>query len=198
MLAELATGGGSDAPLAAYALAQRADETPLSVVDKLLASRDPIMRAHVARGLATSQAPDATGRLARAYCWEGSAEVRRAIVSALASRSSEAGTSVRRDSLELAARFDPDDTARETARRALEAKEPTRSELVPEVAWIQITAARGAVPPSGETGVLIRSDGLAMPIAFDEDGYALVPGVRSGGAQLRLAPRLPEYSIATP
>ena len=197
-LAALATGGGADAPLAAYALAQRADDSPIPVAEKLLGSRDPIVRAHVARGLAANQAPDATGRLAGAYCWEGNADVRRAIVAALASRSSEAGSAVRRDTLQLAADLDPDDVTRETARRALEGKEASRADLVREVAWIQLTAAEGASLPSGETAILVRSDGLAVPIAFDEDGYALVPGVPPGSAHLRMAPRLHEYSIAAP
>jgi HEAT repeat protein len=200
-LAALATGGGADAPLAAYALAQRADDSPIpvaEVAEKLLGSRDPIVRAHVARGLAANQATDATGRLAGAYCWEGNADVRRAIVAALASRSSEAGSAVRRDTLQLAADLDPDDVTRETARRALEGKEASQADLVREVAWIQLTAADGASLPSGETALLVRSDGLAVPIAFDEDGYALVPGVPPGSAHLRMAPRLHEYSIAAP
>jgi len=198
MLAVIAAGGGSDAPLAAYTLAQRADENPNPLLEALLASRDATLRAHVARGLGASPAPDATGRLARAYPWEGNAEVRRAIVAALASRSLEAGSTLRRDTLQLAARLDPDDVAREGARRALEGREAAQSGLVPEVAWIQITAAEGASLPSGQTALLIRSDGLAVPIAFDDDGYAVVLGVPSGVAHLRLTPRLPAYSKATP
>jgi hypothetical protein len=31
------------------------------------------------------------------------------------------------------------------------------------------------------------------PIVFDEDGYALVPGMPPGDADLRLAPRLPSF-----
>jgi len=105
---------------------------------------------------------------------------------------------MRRDTLQLAARLDPDAVAREAARRALEGKEAPQSGLVPEVAWIQVTAAEGAPLPSGQTALLIRSDGLAVPIAFDDDGYALVPGVPPGAAHLRLTPRLPEYLKAVP
>jgi len=197
-LAGMAAGGGSDAPLAAYSLAQRADESQSLLLETLLASPDATARAHVARGLGASPAPDATGRLVRAYRWEGNAEVRRAIVGALAARSLDAGSSMRRDTLQLAARLDPDAVAREAARRALEGKEAPQSGLVPEVAWIQVTAAEGAPLPSGQTALLIRSDGLAVPIAFDDDGYALVPGVPPGAAHLRLTPRLPEYLKAVP
>jgi hypothetical protein len=42
-------------------------------------------------------------------------------------------------------------------------------------------------------GALLRSDGLAVPIAFDLDGYAIVPGVPPGEGRLVLAPRVPAY-----
>jgi hypothetical protein len=45
--------------------------------------------------------------------------------------------------------------------------------------------------------MLIRADGLAVPIAFDDDGYALVP-VPPGDAQLVLAPRIPPYEGPRP
>jgi hypothetical protein len=32
-----------------------------------------------------------------------------------------------------------------------------------------------------------------LPVVFDADGYALVPGLSPGDSRLRLAPRLPAY-----
>ena len=42
-------------------------------------------------------------------------------------------------------------------------------------------------------GALVRSDGVAVPVAFDEDGYVIVPGLPPGEARVVLAPRLPSY-----
>jgi hypothetical protein len=41
--------------------------------------------------------------------------------------------------------------------------------------------------------MLVESDGTVRPIAFDEDGYAIVPGVAPGEATVRLAPRVQAY-----
>jgi hypothetical protein len=42
----------------------------------------------------------------------------------------------------------------------------------------------------GATGALLRADGLAIPVVFDSDGDALVPGTPAGQARLVLAPQL--------
>ena len=47
-------------------------------------------------------------------------------------------------------------------------------------------------------GSLVRADGLAIPIAFDDDGYAIIPGLPPGEARLVLAPRLPSYKAPAP
>ena len=52
--------------------------------------------------------------------------------------------------------------------------------------------AAGLPPPSASYGLVVRADGLAVPIAFDDDGYAVVPAPR-GPARLMLAPRLLAY-----
>jgi hypothetical protein len=44
----------------------------------------------------------------------------------------------------------------------------------------------------------VRSDGLAVPLVFDEDGFAIVAGVPPGDARLVLAPRLPSYKPGKP
>jgi hypothetical protein len=50
-----AGGRAPTRPWRRFALARRAGEELAAKVDALLASRDPVMRAHVARGLAASQ-----------------------------------------------------------------------------------------------------------------------------------------------
>src|SRR5215470_15540085 len=50
-LVDRAESGEADAPLAAMALARRGDEAHESKVDALLQAHDPVLRAHVARGL---------------------------------------------------------------------------------------------------------------------------------------------------
>lgn len=197
-LARIARSGGADSPLAVQTLASRMDEDSADSIDPFLASSDPVLRAHVARGLARSAAPDAPGRLARMYAWESSAEVRRAIVAGLA-RAHDPEAPLPRETLETAARLDPDRIVRWTAQRALLRRSPVSVRSVRrEVAWIQLIAAPNATIPRDETAILVQSDGSALPIAFDGDGYALVPGIRSGEAWLRLAPRLPAYSLSIP
>ncbi len=195
-LIERATSGGADAPMAALAIGRRAEEAPGEVLDRLAASGDALLRAHVARGLGASHAPGAVGRLARAYVWETDVDVRRAIVSAIANLD-ETSTSGR-ETLELAAALDPDALTRSRARRALAGDRAAGAAEVREVAWIKLTPVETAALPAGETAILVRSDGLAQPIAFDDDGYALVVGVPPGEAHLRLAPRLPAYSPSSP
>ena len=187
-LIEWAQSGAPDAPLAALAVAQRADSATDVTVGALLASRDPVMRVHVARGLGLSSAPDAAGRLAQAYEFETVVGVRRSIVAALARRSKEAA-----HTLELAAQLDPDSEVRSLAKSALDGARPATRPLIREVAWMRVVGADGAFPPVEMTGMLVQSDGLAVPVAFDEDGYALVPGV-----PLRLAPGLPAYLAPSP
>jgi HEAT repeat protein len=194
-LVDRAESGGADAPLAALALARRVDESTGARVDALLASHDPLLRAHAAMGLGEAAVEDATGRLARAYAWEPDAEVRRAIVRALSLRDSGATTvPSRRETLEWAARLDPDRIVRRLATHALDgsADSPGRAPGR-EVAWLRLVPAAGTAPPAGQTAALVGADGLARPIAFDDDGYALVPVLSPGEARLRLAPRLPAY-----
>ena len=194
-LAERAQQGGPDAPLAALALARRADDELKGVVDALLASRDPWIRAHVARGLAESTAADAVGRLSQAYLWEADGRVRRALVSALAHRRADAAAPLRREALDLAARLDPDRVVQSIARMALAGAPPPHGAPSRDVAWLRLVAPGGDGAATAEemTGALLDADGLAWPVAFDPDGYALVPGLPAGEASLRLAPRVPPY-----
>ncbi len=192
-LVERAQSGATDAPLAALALARRTDSATDANVSALLTSRDPLVRAHTARGLGLGSAPDAPGRLARAYEFETAVGVRRLIVAALAQWSKEAAAT-----LELAAQLDPDAVVRSLAQSSLDGARPAGRPLVREVAWMRVVEADGAALPTDMAGMLVQSDGLAVPIAFDEDGYALVPGVPPGEARLRLAPGLPAYLAPSP
>jgi HEAT repeat protein len=204
-LRERARAGGPDAPLASLALARRAEEEPADEVDAMVRSHDSVFRAHAARGLGGSLAHDVVGRLARAYATEGDVTVRRAIVGSLATRTGEdAFAPLRRLTLELAARLDPDRVARWTAARALAGGSPRSLGVQrvrpsgPDVVWVRIVAAQGASLPRDMTATLVANDGLALPIAFDEDGYALLPGVPPGEARLRLAPRPAPYEAPSP
>jgi hypothetical protein len=200
LLLERARSGGPDAPLATLAYARRADGSADAELAALLSSGDPVIRAHAARGLGASRAPDAAGRLARAYEFEADPTVRRALVAALAARGGDAACPALRASLDLAARLDPDIVARSAARRAL-AGTPApaaRPRMVLQVAWVSLAPAEGATLPVGTAGMLVDAEGLAAPLAFDDDGFALLPGVAPGEAQLRLAPSLPPYLALVP
>jgi hypothetical protein len=193
-LVDRAESAGGDAPLAAFALGRRADEGMARKIGQLLGSRDAVLRAHAARGLAIASLPDATGRLADLYAYETDAEVRRAIIAALAARTQDAIAPARKETLELAAELDPDGPVRQAAARALAgATRPFIEPAVREVAWLRLTLDGGEPPGDAFVGSIVRSDGIAVPVAFDEEGFALVPGLPPGETRLVLAPRLPAY-----
>ena len=194
-LLDRAQAGAADAPLAALALARRADETLAPKVDALLAAHDPVMRAHVARGLAASAAPDAVGRLAAAYAWEPVGAVRRALVRALAARTgADADAPSRREALALAASLEPDAVTRDIARRALEGLPAPALPAGREVAWSRVVPAEGAMLPHALSGALVGVDTPARPVVFDDDGYAIVPGLPPDDARLRFEARMPDGS----
>ena len=203
-LIDRAESGGPDAPLAAMAFARRAEGSHAAKVDALLASRDPLLRAHAARGLGASLAKDAIGRLAHAFAYEPDAAVRRAVVLAVAGRSEDGSSLDRQETLRLASRLDPDRAVREMAARALAGLPAGPAPPgVREVAWLRLAAPDGAPPseglgsPAAATGILVDAAGLALPIAFDEDGYAVIV-IPPGEARLALAPRVPAYEAARP
>jgi hypothetical protein len=150
-------------------------------------------------GLGEGSARDAVGRLARAYALEATVEVRRAIVAAIAKRDGDdASAPSRRDTLAWAAELDPDRVARWVAARALARAGAPRHADSGEIAWMHIVPAEGAASPAEVTATLVGADGVARPFAFDDDGYALVPGVPAGQARVRLAPRVPAYEAPSP
>ena len=197
LLVERLGSAGTDAPLAALALARRSTGRVAPDVAALLGSRDPVMRAHVARGLGASDAPDAAGALGAAYEDETDPTVRRAIVEALALRPPPWGPGAE-GALRLAARLDPDEGVRSAAQRVLRGQAAERTLRPPEVLWMSLVAAEGAPPPARSAAAIVDADGLAVPIAFDDDGIALEPGGPPGPFRLRLAPRLPPYSSPSP
>lgn len=190
LLAGWAEAGGALAPLAARALPSRDDEAIRGRIKRLLEGTDPVVRAHVALGLARDPDPSAVTLLTNAYRFEEDAGVRRAVVRALSRRAE-----VQREAtLQLARDLDPDDDVRALARAAIEGRdldpqvrpargvEPRRS-----VAWITVRSteppAAGAPPHAAR---VVRSDGVAVPVVADPDGALIVPGLPPGLGALLL------------
>ena len=188
-----ARAGGPDAPMCALAFAARAAPRDDEAVDALFASSDPIVRAHVARGLALSSDATRTGRLAAGYAYEPSPLVRAAVLASLGRGPRDAPPA--KDALDFAARFDPDARCRAIAERALAGLAPVDLDAGPrDLAWVHLVdASGGPMSPASSldarAAYVLRPDGLAVPIVFDDDGDALVPGVPAGEARLVLAPR---------
>ncbi len=181
--------GSADAPLSAAALAARKGDSLKDKIDRLAASSDPIMRAHVARGLGASEEPSATGKLAELARYEAEPLVRLAQTAALARRSP---APARREILSVTARFDPEARIRDVASRALASLSPPAPWPVREVAWLRVTTETGAPPTQPMLASYVTSEGTAIPVAFDSDGYALVPGIPPGDGRLVLAPVVPQ------
>ena len=187
-LVQRVEAGGADAPLSAAALAARKGDSLKDKIDSLAASTDPVMRAHVARGLGASEEPSATGRLAELARYEAEPLVRLAETTALARRSPAPS---RNEILSVTARFDPEARIRDVASRALASATPPAPWPVREVAWLRVTTDAGAAPSSSMLASYVTAEGVAIPIAFDADGYALVPGIPPGDGRLVLAPVVP-------
>ncbi len=189
-LAAWAEAGGPVAPLAARALPSRDTPALHGRIKRLLEGSDPVVRAHVAMGLARDPEPSAVSLLTQAYRFEDDAATRRAIVRALAHR-----TEIQRvATLEIAASLDPDDGVRTLATAAILGRPidlraaPARAfgAAAQGVAWIDARSSEGT--PRAVPGRLARADGLAIPFVTDADGSALLPGLPPGYASLWLAP----------
>ena len=192
LLAERAVAGGPDGPAAAFGSPRRFDDALAAQVDALLQSRDPALRAATARGLGLSERSEASGRLALAYEWEPDAGVRQAIVSMLTIRARSSGRPARRPAATCSTWPRASTPTRSSA--GPQPADPWVATDTPQVAWIRLVAAEGAAPALDRTALLTDRSGTALPIAFDEEGYALVPGVSPGEARLRLAPDAPSYT----
>jgi hypothetical protein len=197
-LAEWAESDEPFAPLAVVALGPR--ERPLEKrrLGRALDSADPVLRAHAAFGLALSPLADAVSRLSNAWRFEETPRVRRAIVVALGRRREPQ----RLATLELAAKLDPDEQVRETARLALRGELPLPLGRFGAgcagsdarvgacyAAWITLTPSSpgGADTLRERAGSLLDAAGLALPVVADPDGMLVVPGVSAGAASFHLA-----------
>ncbi|HQY61752.1 MAG: HEAT repeat domain-containing protein [Myxococcales bacterium] len=189
LLVDRAESGEPEAPLAAFVLARRTKERASDKVRSLATSATPLVATYALRGLAESEALDASGWLASAYAYEPDAQRRSALVAALAARHRDARAPVRAQTLNLAARLDPSPEVRSRARQALRGSSPVAGEAT-EVAWLRVTGPDGRAPAdTGHAATLVTSAGEAVPIAFDPDGYAVVLAVPPGDTHLLLAPR---------
>jgi len=196
-LADRVREGGIDAPLSSLALARRAREEDQDAVAVALASPDPVLRAHVARGLASAAPPWSDGLLAQAYETEVNAAVRRSIIAALATRRRDGTVPLRERALDTAARLDPEAAIRTLADRALRGLPPPALPSRGGAVWLRVMTGAGTPPSRLVTGVVLRADGLAVPVAFDGDGYALLPAP-DGPARLMLAPGVAAYEAPLP
>jgi hypothetical protein len=112
---------------------------------------------------------------------------------ALAARDKDASAPARKNVLAIASELDPDGAVRQGARRAINgATAPYSASPISECAWLRLTLDNGGQPGEAFVGSIVRSDGVAVPIVFDEEGFAVVPGLPPGESRLVLAPRLPK------
>jgi hypothetical protein len=200
LLEALVREGGAAAPLALRALASRDEPRLDAFAEAYLSHPDPILRAHVARGLGESSRASAIGRLARSYEFETEESVRQAIVWALSGRR---GPTVQH-TLELAAQLDPSVKVRAAARLALggvQLGDPPPgndflwAELRSVPAELESSAPAGpataplespaAPSQAGEPGLLHLVPGLAVPVFADAAGLLIVAGVSTHPLALR-------------
>jgi hypothetical protein len=157
----------------------------------------------VALGLARSELASAVGLLDDVYRFESDPIVRRAIVSTLAQRA-EPG---RGRTLRLAADLDPDDGARNTARRALSLRGPHSAKPTTVTAWIRLdpgppagVGGPGAAAPANDAtaAVVVTSKGLALPLYPDPDGSVTLAGLPGGSVSVTLASAAPGGDSSKP
>jgi HEAT repeat protein len=184
--------GGIDAPMATLAVARSGDELLRPAIDAALGSADPILRAQAAHGLGESKDAWALGRLAEAYEAELDPGARRAIIAALSRRVADDAAPLRAHTL-ARAEVDPEPAIRAIATRARAGLPAPTLAPGDDIVWLRVMTRDGAPPPPPAVrGIVLRADGLAVPLVFDDDGYALVLLPR-GDTRLVLAPRLEPY-----
>ncbi len=171
-------GGGPLAPLAALSLPSRDDDALHPRIKELLMEgTDPVVRAHVALGLADDPEPSSVSLLVASYANDSSKDVRRAVVRALSRRNEPQ----RLATLVLARDLDPDEGVRALAEQAL--RGPIAEDLPTASLTVSFTTVERTVGPSVPlAGRFVRSDGFALPIVSSSDGAVLVaapPGLAS-------------------
>jgi len=196
-LVDVVRGGRADALLALGALVRRTDGESLSVAfPGLDESPDAATREQVARALGGSPGRDVVGRLVRALRFESDDRVRRAIVLALSTQSRrDAGVS---ELLGWVGRFDPDSTVRSYARVPSAVDHRKDRESPREVACLRVMGPNGSPATRRLTATLVDADGAVVAVDFDDDGYAIVPGLSTGDLLVRLAPSLRPYDADSP
>jgi HEAT repeat protein len=196
-LVDRVRAGRADALVAARALVRRVGDRGLGGSVAVDASLDPVMRAQVARALGDAPFGDAVGRLVSAYKYESDARARRAMVRSLAMVAGNGRDTEPTRLLAQAARFDPDSVVRGFARRDAPGQNAVE-DAGREVACLRAVPSETSPPRAGLTATIVDADGRSVPVAFDDDGYALVPGLAMGDALVRLAPAMGPYDAHTP
>lgn len=182
VVVDLIEAGGGAAAMAAKALAARDGEGERTQVERLARSGDPLIRAHVALGLADSREPSAVGLLRDMYRFEQDADVRHAVVVALSRRAERA----REGTLALAAALDGDDRVRSAARLALRGSRLSPLPRGRGALWMTLVDpdAKKSAPAQARLGT---PSGAALPVVADPDGAVVMIGLPEGPLSLRLA-----------
>ncbi len=176
LLEERERKGGLDREAVALALAA---VRPLEDTFRRIASpEDTAIRAALARGVRWNTDPHAVGFLAERYRAEPDVVVRRALFTALLSRTDP--VPIRTSTLEWALRFDPDPGIRGYARGAGSALADDA-----DVYWIEAKTGSGAPAQ----GIVLLPDGRSRPFIADADGFVLLPRVPFEGSRVILTPR---------
>ncbi len=170
------------AALIARALAARDSADVRPVVEDLLASGDPSVRAHAALGLGRSHHPGAVALLERTYRFETDPGVRRAVVGALSRR----GEPARLQTLELAASLDPDSDTRAAASWALSGHRLMARETGLGTLWLDVATRAGEHRPIRSVAMVTTATGLAVPSVTDPGGLLVVAGLPRGPVGIRL------------
>lgn len=183
----------TSAPLFARLLGTRDSELVRPRLRQLLASGDPVMRAQVALGLATSPMPSSTSLLLSAFETEDAPSVRRAIIRALSHHSPALHASFFKE----IATLDADTEVRSLAFLAARDVQLPVAVLGSDVFWVQV---RPTVPGAekGRSVRVVLPDGLALSTLAEDDGFLMLAGVPSQTVQVTVAPAEQHEQRVTP
>lgn len=189
-LALRAEARGPDAPLALRLFTAHAEAQDRDRVRQWVESPSVLVRAAVATGLARRGDAESTGALVRLYD-DADARVRRAAVRALGERvrlrPGESRAKALRDTLSLAATWDPDAEVRAAAQ---DAQRPFAVSVAPGGAtWLTAEPVAEGAQPEEQAGVLWDEEGALHVVVFDRAGDAIVAGTGHGPGDLFLSPR---------
>ncbi len=184
VLWSLVSEAGASRPLALRALASRNDPQLAGLVEGYLDDPDPLLRAHVARGLGERVESSGVGLLAERFEFETDENVRQAIVYALSSRTGHAATRT----IQLAAELDPSAPVRGAARLALAGVRLADPPPTSEFLWAEVRSADPeSTSRSGNSAMLLNvAPGLAFPVFGDAAGLLVVAGVSVNHLEIRL------------